>query len=218
MQTTANYQIPYPEPADPADAPDQLRQLAQKIDTVLRAAIVPVGAIAMWAVPAPPTDWLICDGHTELATNFPALALVIAPVGGSITLPDLRGRVPVGPGTPAGDTTATGPWALGEQDGHERVQLADAQTPIRNHDHHLSAFNAGGTPPANSSTPAINGGNKTYALGITASQAGTRGIGLPITGGYYWGLMVGGVAGSVSTATHENLQPSTCVNFIIRAR
>lgn len=56
---------------------------------------VPAGSIVMWYAATPPAGWLICDGATFAAATYPALAAVL----GGTTLPDMRGRFPVGVAT-----------------------------------------------------------------------------------------------------------------------
>ena len=63
---------------------------------------VPVGSVVLWPAPAPPTDWLTCDGASLLRSAYPALFAVLGTTYGAadgthFCLPDYRGRVPVGP-------------------------------------------------------------------------------------------------------------------------
>ncbi len=62
---------------------------------------VPVGSVVLWPAPAPPTDWLTCDGASLLRSAYPALFAVLGTTYGAadgthFSLPDYRGRVPVG--------------------------------------------------------------------------------------------------------------------------
>lgn len=62
---------------------------------------MPVGSVVLWPAPAPPTDWLTCDGSSLLRSAFPALFAVVGTTYGAadgthFSLPDYRGRVPVG--------------------------------------------------------------------------------------------------------------------------
>ncbi len=59
-----------------------------------------VGEIRMYGGSSAPTGWLFCDGSSITASKYSALATVL----GSTTLPDLRGRLPMGAGTGAGLT------------------------------------------------------------------------------------------------------------------
>jgi microcystin-dependent protein len=68
---------------------------------------VPVGSVVLWPAAAPPTDWLTCDGASLLRSGYPDLFAVIGTTYGAadathFSLPDYRGRVPVG--LAAGDT------------------------------------------------------------------------------------------------------------------
>ena len=68
---------------------------------------VPVGSVVLWPAPAPPTDWLTCDGSSLLRSAFPTLFAVLGTTYGAadgthFNVPDYRGRVPVG--LKAGDT------------------------------------------------------------------------------------------------------------------
>lgn len=53
---------------------------------------VPVGTIQMWAGTTAPTNYLLCDGGSFVATEYPKLQLVL----GSTNTPDLKGRFIVG--------------------------------------------------------------------------------------------------------------------------
>ena len=60
-----------------------------------------MGSVVLWPAPAPPTDWLTCDGASLLRSAYPALFAVLGTTYGAadgthFTLPDYRGRVPVG--------------------------------------------------------------------------------------------------------------------------
>jgi microcystin-dependent protein len=61
----------------------------------------PVGSIVLWPAAAPPADWLVCDGASLLRSAYPALFAVLGTTYGAadgthFSLPDYRGRVPVG--------------------------------------------------------------------------------------------------------------------------
>jgi microcystin-dependent protein len=62
---------------------------------------VPVGSVVLWPAPVPPMDWLACDGASILRSAYPALFAVLGTTYGAadgthFSLPDYRGRVPVG--------------------------------------------------------------------------------------------------------------------------
>ena len=61
----------------------------------------PVGSIVLWPAATVPADWLACDGASLLRSAYPALFAVLGTMYGAadgthFTLPDYRGRVPVG--------------------------------------------------------------------------------------------------------------------------
>lgn len=85
----------------------------------------PTGAIVAYGGSAPPVGWLLCDGSEFSEEEYPNLAAVL----GGTTLPDLRGRFPLGAG--AGDSlTARG---LGDTGGEETVALVEAEMPSHTH-------------------------------------------------------------------------------------
>ena len=59
------------------------------VNTTQNGFLVPTGCIMQWATNTPPSGWLLCDGQST--SGYAALAAI---VGASV--PDLRGRVPVG--------------------------------------------------------------------------------------------------------------------------
>lgn len=61
---------------------------------------VPVGSVVLWPAPAPPTDWLLCDGSSLVRSAYASLFAVLGTTYGAadashFNLPDYRGRVPV---------------------------------------------------------------------------------------------------------------------------
>ncbi len=74
--------------------------------TISIPSSLPTGGLMMWPAAAAPTDWLLCDGASLDRTTYAALFAVIGVTYGSVdgthfTLPDFRGRMPVGKGTNA---------------------------------------------------------------------------------------------------------------------
>jgi microcystin-dependent protein len=83
---------------------------------------------------APPAGWLPCDGSVVSQAAYPDLYAALGTTwgpdgGGNFTLPDLRGKSPVGSGTGAG----LSPRAVGAVGGEEQHQLAIAEMPSHNH-------------------------------------------------------------------------------------
>jgi microcystin-dependent protein len=66
---------------------------------------VPTGAMMQYAAASAPTGWLLCDGSAVSRTTYADLFALIGTTYGAgdgsttFTLPDMRGRVPVGMGT-----------------------------------------------------------------------------------------------------------------------
>lgn len=147
--------------------------------TTLQSQISPPGAIVQYGAAAAPTGWLLCDGSSQLRASFAALFAIIGTTYGSVdgthfTLPDLRGRVPVGLGTHANVD------ALGDNDGSA---LANRQPghrhtvtdPGHNHTLPLGAGNSlGGTWMNGSSFDVTYGGwvASTNGTGISIASAG----------------------------------------------
>ena len=70
----------------------------------------PIGTITQTAATAAGTGWLFCDGSSLVRATYPELFTAIGVTYGSasgttFTLPDLRGRVPVGAGAGSGLTS-----------------------------------------------------------------------------------------------------------------
>lgn len=101
--------------------------------TAAVSAGMPVGTVAMWLTATPPTDWLICDGSSFSSGTYPALNTLL----GGTTLPDLRGRSPMGAGTGSGLTART----LGSNYGSETHTLSTAEMPSHTHDAYYASVN-----------------------------------------------------------------------------
>ena len=151
----------------------------------------PVGSISMWYTGTPPTDWLICDGTTFSATDYPDLNTLL----GGNTLPDLKGRMPVGVGqqsntkwdSTAETYTADGTdFALADSGGTEDHKLTVAE--LAEHNHDTWYFSTGSSGSVN-----INHAG-TSPSAITQTQN---------TGG---------------DGAHNNLPPYLALNFIICAK
>lgn len=97
--------------------------------------LVPVGGIAMYGGAAAPTNWLLCDGASLLragtyAALFTAIGTAFGTVDGThFTLPDLRGRTPIGVGTGPGLSAR----ALAAAGGEENHTLSLAEAPAHTH-------------------------------------------------------------------------------------
>lgn len=102
---TVNYIIKHAVGTTPADS--ALATRVSDLEEIVNTAYnqMPAGAIMAWASETAPSNWLICDGSTVSRTLYASLYATIGDSYGAgdgvttFTLPDLRGRVPVGKGT-----------------------------------------------------------------------------------------------------------------------
>ena len=149
--------------------------------TVAALSTTPVGTIVMYGGTTAPTGWLLCNGQST--SGYAALAAV---VGG--TVPDLRGRAPIGYGT-SSDTTnvPTARTTIGAVTGKETHTLITAEMPAHTHD--LSPGQIVGTGSGGVGNYAPTGNNPQIATTITSTGGG---------------------------GAHNNTQPSTVINFIIK--
>jgi|688.fasta_scaffold264430_3 microcystin-dependent protein len=143
--------------------------------TVAGLSVTPTGAIIMYGASAAPTGWLLCNGQST--SGYPALAAIVG-----ATVPDLRGRAPIGYGQGSGLTNRT---TIGANTGFETHTLIESEMPLHNHSGQI-VF---GTGSGGSSAVTITGNNPT-AQPPTGSTGGN--------------------------GAHNNMQPSTVVNFIIK--
>jgi microcystin-dependent protein len=102
-----------------------------QLDTIVNTTIpnaTPVGTIVMFGGASAPAGWLFCNGQST--ASYASLAAVVG-----ATVPDLRGRAPIGAGTGTGLTERT----LGTTTGAETHTLTLAQTPSHSHELQLWA-------------------------------------------------------------------------------
>lgn len=104
--------------------------------TSVVGAALPPGSIAMFGGAAAPTGWLLCNAASVLRATYPALFAAIGTTFGAVdgahfTLPDLRGRVPLGVGT--GDAADATAHVLGQKAGTETHTLTTGQIPTHSH-------------------------------------------------------------------------------------
>jgi microcystin-dependent protein len=171
--------------------------LVISIPTGARAQERYLGSIALVAFNFAPVGWATCDGQLlSIAQNTALFSLLGTTYGGNGTtnfsLPDLRGRVPVGFGQGPG----LSPYNLGDRAGTETVTLSLSQIPAHSH------------TPVGSSSPANTGSvSNTYwatpRLLLYSSDAPS----VPMNG-----IAIGSTGGNQG---HDNLKPLLVVNYII---
>jgi microcystin-dependent protein len=110
-----------------------------------------IGEIRIFPYATVPNGWLSCDGQSLAIASYPDLFLVVGTLYGgdgvtSFNLPDLRGRVPIGPGQGAGLTNRS----VGESGGAETETLAIAEMPSHTHGFRASSGNGASDRPGGS--------------------------------------------------------------------
>lgn len=103
-----------------------------------------LGQISIFAGNFAPSGWAFCNGQLmSIQQNVALFAILGTTYGGdgvtTFALPDLRGRVPLGPGQGPGLSNKY----LGEMNGSEYVTLTIANLP--SHNHQLKASTVAGT-------------------------------------------------------------------------
>jgi microcystin-dependent protein len=158
-----------------------------------------VGEIRMFGGNFAPSGWMLCDGQLlPISENETLFNLIGTTYGGdgqnNFALPDLRSRVPLHMGTGAGTS-----YVLAETGGVETVTLTVPQIPGHNHSVLATASNQQQTP-SGATFPAVAapGGRNVYGPLNTAVQ-----------------MYSGMIGQSGSNNPHSNIQPYTCINFII---
>ncbi len=139
-------------------------KLATAVTALIADGASQVGDGKLWFVSAIPAKWLACDGSSKLRASYPELFAVIGTVWGSVdgthfTLPDLRGRAPIGVGTGSGLTAR----ALAAVGGEETHTLTTPEIPAHTHPNtftgHSSTGGTTGYSEADNSTPSLNTGS-----------------------------------------------------------
>lgn len=186
------------------------------------------GDVEMTIATSAPVGWLLMQGQllANAAVDYPTLWAAASPAlreGGSLRIPDMRGRVPMGAGTGTGLTLRN----LGDKIGAEAVAITEAQ--LASHTHLQNAHNHIQNPHRH--TPA----NRSF-FGVYNSTTSMETIGA--IGGEGWAILqtTGSTAGEsatdyttptnqAATATnqpaggneaHPNVQPSLVLNFKVK--
>lgn len=193
--------------------------------------IAPVGSLMSFAGASEPSGWKFCHGQELLIADFTALYNVLTATGtvfpyGANTngsgvsgsthfcVPDLRGRVPMGAGTgkTVDGTTNLTARSLGKYSDAETVALSKAEMPLHNH----------------SVTVATGGGHSHIEIGPESNTYTTNYASGGINNYLQTGWVERGTGGSGnhdhtassgnegSGTAHNNMQPSTVLNFIIK--
>lgn len=164
-----------------------------------------VGEIRLFSMNWNPQDWKLCDGSIMQIQQYAALyALLGTAFGGNgqttFALPDLRGRVVVG-------GTWSGTYKTGAAGGLETVVLTADQ--VAPHAHSVSVCSVPGTAMAPSAGCYISSA-------VKSPQASTPpNLFSPDQNASTIVLNQGTVATGGASAAHNNIQPSTVLNYCI---
>jgi microcystin-dependent protein len=158
-----------------------------------------IGEIRMFAGNFAPRGWAMCDGQLLAVNQNDALfSLLGTTYGGdgrtTFGIPDMRGRIPVHPGSGPGLTNRR--W--GEKGGAETHTLTINEIP--NHTHNVQAINKPGDSgnPENRLWAASSGAPLSYSDANPDTEMATQ--------------MINNVGGNQQ---HHNMMPNLCIHFII---
>lgn len=169
------------------------------------AGAVPVGIVSYFGGTSAPMGYLACAGSVVSQATYAALYAVCGSAfdtggegSGNFRLPDLRGRTPIGVGAGATLTSR----ALGDKIGEETHVLTTSEIPT--HTHTITDAGHTHTWPdvAGGGTPGIIQQSGMLTFTAFSTQSKVTGITIADTG---------------SGTAHENMQPTTVVEFIIKA-
>lgn len=161
--------------------------------------------VRMFAGNFAPRSWAFCDGQLlSINANQALFSLLGTIYGGdgrtTFALPDLRGRVPIGPGNGPGLSS----YREGQKGGVESVILN--QTQIPSHTHSAAGTLQAVVAPANSNNPNAKSlgiaADNLYASGDANGTMGENGVAVTVSN-------TGGNLG------HTNMQPWIAIYYII---
>ena len=170
-----------------------------------------LGQIMIFGGNFAPRGWAFCEGQLlPISANTALFSILGTTYGGdgrtTFALPDLRGRVPIHPGSGPGLSR----YQLGEKGGVEHVTLITPQIPSHNHTATGKVVTGGDDALTDITTgnllaSEIRGGGDTlniYNPGAATSSMADNSV----------QVTVGPNGGS---QPHENRQPYTVINYII---
>ncbi|MFK7797785.1 MAG: phage tail protein [Aureispira sp.] len=158
-----------------------------------------IGEIKLFAGNFAPRAWAFCDGQLlPISQNSALFSILGTTYGGdgrtTFALPDLRGRVPLGPRQGAGLSS----YREGQQGGQEHVTLTTSEMP--SHSHSVNAVSSTGNDasPQNNLLANTAGLDREYSNTNSDIRMSSN--------------MVANTGGNQS---HENRQPFLAINYII---
>ena len=169
----------------------------------VQPSVIPVGIIQMFAGSTAPNGWLICDGSTVSRKTYSDLFKIIGVTYGAgnsndtFTLPDMRGRTPIGVGTGSGLTART----LAATTGAETATLAETNLASHTHTATVGTQSANHTHSGTTAGVSANHYHQNYSDGVASGTMGRGSSGFSATGGGYQGYLIVGLgANGVSTS------------------
>ena len=188
--------------------------------------MTPPGAVLPWAGinSLPPTGWLFCDGSDLSIFDYFDLANIIGTtygIGsspGTVRLPNLENRIPVGKGT---DTGGYNLDTIGATGGSETVSLTKQQLPKHNHvigtgtdgssisdpgDHNHGIYQGGG-PPFTQNWDVFAGGDSQNSVQSTLTDGGSH---------THTGNTGDGTTDGLNGDAHGNMPPYIIMRYIIK--
>ena len=167
-------------------------------------SIMPSGIIEMFAGSTAPNGWLICDGSTVSRKTYSDLFKIIGTTYGAgnsndtFTLPDMRGRTPIGVGTGAGLTART----LAATTGTETATLSEANLASHTHTATVGTQSANHTHSGTSSGVSANHYHQNYSDGVGSGTMGRGSSGFANLGGGYQGVLIVGLGQNNSSTSY----------------
>lgn len=165
-----------------------------------------IAEIRLFAGNFAPRGWAFCQGQIlSIAQNTALFSLLGTTFGGNGTttfaLPDLRGRVPIGPGQGPGLPSYT----LGQMAGEPTHTLIQTEMPAHNHTSQVQvnvSSNTGVTRDPIDNFLAASGSGNIYDTASDGSRMNANATQVTI-----------GIAGG--SQPHNNMQPYNAINYII---
>jgi microcystin-dependent protein len=160
------------------------------------------GEIKMWPTASAPTGYLLCDGSsvstTTYATLFAVVGYTFGGSGASFTLPDYRGKMPIG---------VSGSYALASTGGAATTTLITANLPSHTH----SITDPGHDHDAITQTTGSSSSGAQYTNSFAGSVNTTSTLMIQTA---TTGITATNATGSGTAAT--TISPYLAINFIIK--
>lgn len=156
------------------------------------------GEVTMFAGATNPSGWLDCDGATYAESAYPQLYAAIDSAfisGTNFTVPDLRGRIPVGQGTGSGLSAR----AMAATGGEETHVITSAESAVHTH----------------TDTGHVHSEGNAVPTAITIGPGAPAPAALPSVG--FTGSGNASLTNSGSGGAHNNMQPFQVLRYIINA-